>query len=228
LRNDFDNATFAKLVHKSAGLFKWADIACRFLNESRKRPARRLDILLQNGEPCAGPGAALDEIYESGLTQSLLPSILEEEEEELVLLNYIVGSLAVLQAPLSIPSLSLLLGTSKREVDQTLEDLHSIIDVPVASTFPLRLHHSLRDFLFDKRRCGGKKFWIDEQEAHRTIFVRCMEILISLHPDICNMNDLDINTEEVAPERVERYLTPERQYACLYWAQHLSKARLDD
>jgi hypothetical protein len=42
------------------------------------------------------------------------------------------------------------------------------------------------------------------------------------------MNDLDINTEEVAPERVERYLTPERQYACLYWAQHLSKARLDD
>jgi hypothetical protein len=47
----------------------------------------------------------------------------------------------------------------KEDVDQTLEDLYAILDIPEDRTRPIRLHHpSFRDFLLDKTRCGDPKF----------------------------------------------------------------------
>jgi hypothetical protein len=57
------------------------------------------------------------------------------------MLRQILGSTAILFSPLSIYSLSKLLPVTKEEIDQTLEDLHSILDVPEDQNRPLRLHH---------------------------------------------------------------------------------------
>lgn len=56
----------------------------------------------------------------------------------------------VLRSPLSAFSLNRLLHLPKEVVDQTLEDLYAILDIPEDQTSPLRLHHpSFRDFLLN-------------------------------------------------------------------------------
>ena len=78
----------------------------------------------------------------------------------------------ILFSPLSASSLSTLLHLPKGHVDQTLDDLHAILDIPEDQTRPLRLHHpSFRDFLLNKSRCDDSKFWVNEKQAHRTMAV---------------------------------------------------------
>jgi hypothetical protein len=53
----------------------------------------------------------------------------KEKEESYYMLRHILGSIAVLFLPLSTYSLSRLLHVTKKDIDQTLEDLHSVLDV---------------------------------------------------------------------------------------------------
>jgi hypothetical protein len=68
------------------------------------------------------------------------------------MLRQVLGSIVVLFATLSVYSLSRLLSVPQEDLDQTVEDLHSILDVPKDKIRPLRLHHpSFRDFLLNNR-----------------------------------------------------------------------------
>src|SRR6202789_4260162 len=95
----------------------------------------------------------------------------------------------VLLAPLSTSALRKLLGVIKEDIDQTLEDLHSVLDIPKEQTRPLRLHHpSFRDFPLDKRRCGDSNFWVDEKQEHQTSAESCIHLMsASLKQDICEL-----------------------------------------
>jgi hypothetical protein len=69
------------------------------------------------------------------------------------LLRQILRSIVILFSPLSTYSLSKLLYIPITEINQTLDDLHSVIDIPTQKIQPLRLHHpSFRDFLLNKDR----------------------------------------------------------------------------
>jgi hypothetical protein len=55
----------------------------------------------------------------------------------------------------------------KQDVAQTLQDLHSILDIPENQTCLLRLHHpSFHDFLLDEGRCSDLKFWVDASASN--------------------------------------------------------------
>ncbi|KAG4441743.1 hypothetical protein IFR05_002786 [Cadophora sp. M221] len=45
----------------------------------------------------------------------------------------------------------------------------------------------------------------------------------TLKKDICEMHALSSQASQVKSNRIQKYLPPEVQYACLYWAQHLQK-----
>jgi hypothetical protein len=73
-----------------------------------------------------------------------------------------LGSIVVLLSPFSAHSLSRLLQIPKEDINETLEDLHAILDIPKDQIRLLRLHHpSFRDFLLEKERCGDLNFWAD-------------------------------------------------------------------
>ena len=98
------------------------------------------------------PEKHLNEIYITVLSHSMSTDYTDEEREELCsMLRHILGSIVILFSPLSADSLSMLLHATKEDVDQTLEDLHAILDIPEDRTRLIRLHHpSFRDFLLDK------------------------------------------------------------------------------
>ena len=46
----------------------------------------------------------------------------------------------------------------------------------------------------------------------------------SLKQDICSLEAPGVLVTDVASSRVDQYISPELQYACLYWVQHLQKS----
>jgi hypothetical protein len=217
--------TIRGLVQATSGLFIWAATACRFIREGKRFAAKRLDTIL-NGTSSATT-KHLNEIYITVLKHSVSAEYTDEEKDELYcILRQILGSIVVLFSPLSVYSLSRLLSVTKEEINQTLADLHSILDIPKDQTQPLRLHHPLfRDFLLNNDRCEDLQFWVDEKHAHQILADSCIQLIsTSLEQDVCSLNTPGTLVTDVESGRVKRSLPPEVQYACLYWIQHLQKS----
>jgi hypothetical protein len=227
----------AQLVQKAAGLFIWAATACRFIHEGKKRWAikNRLSTILQSSSSITAPDQHLNEIYITVLRHSI-PAVFSAEDKEKLCgkLRRVLGSLVVLSSPLSAYSLSSLLHTPREDVDESLEDLHAILDIPEDRTLPLRLHHpSFRDFLLDKDRCGDLNFWIDEREMHERLANKCLQLMSSpegLKQDMCNLTRPGTLRSEIDSRIIDDGLLPEMRYACRYWVHHLeqSKGRIYD
>jgi hypothetical protein len=208
------------LVQIASGLFIWAATACRFIREGKRCAAKRLDIILKgSGSAVTALEKHLNEIYMTVLKHSVSPEYTDEEiEESYYMLRQILGSIAVLFSPLSTFSLSRLLYIAKEDIDQTLEDLHSVLGVPKDQTQPLRLHHpSFRDFLLDKDRCSDSNFRVDEKQAHRVLADSCIQLMSnSLRQDVCGQEAPGTLVADIESSRLEHCLPPEVRYACLY------------
>ena len=138
--------------------------------------------------------------------------------------------------------MSRLIHLTEEVIDQTLEDLHAILDIPEDRTRPLRLHHpSFRDFLLDKGRCsdpnpqkrGNSPFWVDERETHERLTSKCLQLMSSpkgLKQNMCNLTRPGTLRSEIDSRTIDDGLPPEMRYACRYWVHHLeqSKGRICD
>jgi hypothetical protein len=220
------------LVRSASGLFIWAATACRFIREGLFAD-KRLRTLLEGGASTSTPEGHLNGIYITILQNSVHPGFIEEEKEEFYsALKDILGSIVAFFSPLSVGSLSRLLLIPTQRVDRILRDLHAILDIPAVQTRPLRLHHpSFRDFLLDRERCRDPNFWVNAEQAHQKLADNCIRLMAtSLKQDICGVNIPGVLIADVGDDQVEQCLSPEVQYACLHWIEHLQKsgARLYD
>jgi hypothetical protein len=120
------------------------------------------------------------------------------------MLRQILGSIVILFSPLSTHSLSTLLRVTKEDINQTLDDLHSVLDVPKDQTQPLRLHHpSFRDFLLNNDRCKDQNFWVDKSQAHKTLTDLCIRLMSTcLRQNICSLNSPGVLITDVESYRV--------------------------
>jgi hypothetical protein len=213
------------LVQSANGLFIWAATACRFIREGKRFAAKRLNIILENSSIDINVAEKhLNEIYTTVLRNCISAEYSDGEIQELrSMLKSLLGSIVTLLSPLSTQSLSKLLSTPLDEVEQTLDDLHAILNISKNPTQPIRLHHpSFRDFLYKKTRC--EEFWVEEKQAHQVLADSCIRLMSkSLQQDICGAGAPGTFVADVESTRVEQRLTPEVQYACRYWTQHVEK-----
>ena len=222
------------LVQKAAGLFIWAATACRFIHEGQRFTQRRLSLLLggSRSPSLTKPEKHLDEIYLTVLKSSISQGYEEQERAELCeALKTVLGTIVTLYSPLSLLSLAGLFRMPTQEVGQTLDDLHSILDIPEDQSLPIRLHHpSFRDFLLDNERCNDSQFSVDEKKAHGALADACIQLMSeSLRKDICALRSPGTISTDVQ-QTATQCLPTELQYACLYWIQHAQKSgiRLED
>ncbi|KAH9209096.1 WD40-repeat-containing domain protein, partial [Leptodontidium sp. 2 PMI_412] len=184
-------------------------------------------ILEESSTSITAPEKLLDKVYITVLSHTIHTDYTSEKREEVCsALKHTLGSVAVLSSQLSAYALAKLLHITKQEVDQTLEDLRDILDIPEDQTRPLRLHHpSFRNFLLSKDRCIDSKFWVDEKQAHRILAESCIRLMsTSLKQDICGLGTQDVHATDIKSSQIEQCLPFEVQYACLYWVQHLQKS----
>lgn len=212
-----------RLVEVSCGLFIWASTACRFIRQGKRLAMTRIHTLVNGSHSNAGPEKQLDQIYTDVLRCCIPQESDEEEKQELCEnLRDVLGSIAILRSPLAWKSLAGLLDIPLRDIQETLADLHPILNIPSQESHPIRLHHpTFRDFLLDAKRCGDADFCVSAKEAHAALADHCLRVMSKfLKRDICGLGSPGILREDVEPELIALSIPPELQYACLYWVEH--------
>jgi NACHT domain len=203
-----------QLLVKKAGGFLWAATACRFINDGKRFAERRLSLILEGDTTLISSESKLDKIYTTILAHSVGGEYNEGKQGQCERFRETVGSIIILFDSLPAVTLTTLLNKSKKEIDQSLDGLGSILQVSDSRNYPIRvLHFSFRDFLIDKQRCTDQRFWVDEKKAHEALAENCLRLMFNtLGRDICGLN------------------APGLRYACRYWIWHLqrSRARLHD
>ncbi|CAN9079966.1 unnamed protein product [Alternaria alternata] len=220
----------AQLVQSAGGMFIWAANACRFIRDGKRFAPKRLEAILRNdGEVTTGLEKFLDLIYTTVLENSIQDQgyTIEEEEEQLINIQYVLGSIVALFSPLSAQSLGQLLDVAE-EIEPTLKNLHAILDIPDDQSQPIRLHHaSLRDFLLDQNKCGDR-FHVDEKIAHEKLADCCIKLMaapISLRRDMCSLSEPNTLASEIGEDILAISLPSELRYACRYWVKHLERSQ---
>ena len=214
------------LVGRSSGLFIYAATVCRFVQDPKWLPAKRLDIVLRGSDDGQSPTQRLDEMYVQILKSSIIGECSGKEKS--ILSRHFrdtVGPIVILFDSLSSVALTELLPNPSEVIRITLESLKSIINVPEDQSSPIRLlHPSFRDFLLDRNRCSDGSFWIDEGKTHHDIAQQCLDIMSkTLKRNICYLKTPGTLRSQIENTIVDRYLPPHIQYACQYWVSHLQK-----
>ncbi|KAL4983713.1 WD40-repeat-containing domain protein [Aspergillus falconensis] len=210
------------LVDKAVPLFIAAATLCRFIGEASWNPQSRLEAILADKSIYISKMAST---YMPVLKQLLLGQDEWETKELLEDFRQIVGAIIVLATPLSINALSKLLYRKPEDVNYRLCRLHSILNL--SDNLQVRiLHLSFRDFLLDPRTKDNeesKKFWIDEKKVHTTLTDHCLRIMgHCFRKNICNLPGNGTLRSDIDPQCIKLHLPPELQYACRYWAEHLT------
>ncbi|KAL7798225.1 hypothetical protein V8C37DRAFT_249141 [Trichoderma ceciliae] len=213
---------FDQLLAKAIPLFIFAATACRFIEDGRQGggdPGDRLREILEyqaQGDLASTYLPTLNQML-SGLKALRRKKVKDEFEE-------VVGSIITLAAPLTATSLAGLLGVDLSFVENRLRLLHSVLDIPLDATTPVRLfHESFRDFLTQPDQKDLHDFWIDQEIVHGKLASKCLKILSGgfLKQDICELKEPGMTRDQIDQATLDRYLPPEVRYACLYWVHHL-------
>ena len=102
---------------------------------------------------------------------------IQQEEQNVRAFRSIVGSIAVLASPLSVPALAQILGIPDGDIEDKLDMLHSVLSVPETAEAPVRLLHlSFREFLVDPGQRAENPFWVDEKEIHQEMAAHCLRV----------------------------------------------------
>jgi len=144
------------LVQMAIPLFIFAATTCRYIGDRRDNPRKRLNVVIGYQKTKA---SKLDKTYLPILNQLFDDEDKDNWERRTSEFREIVGSIVVLERPLSIVSLAYLLGIPKDDISCRLDSLHSVLSVPDDEDVPVRLLHlSFREFLLDPQKQGKSPF----------------------------------------------------------------------
>ncbi|PTB66799.1 hypothetical protein BBK36DRAFT_1198452 [Trichoderma citrinoviride] len=216
-----------KLVASAIPLFIVAATICRFLNDRRLGgPPHQLNRLLEYRDAKL---SGLDMTYRPVLDRLTAGLSLSSKQEVMNKFRYLIGSIITLAKPLSIRSLAQILSVSTDVIEDQLDMLHSVLGVPSDLDAPVRLLHlSFRDFLVDPEKqldLDTYPFWINEKEAHSTLFLQCIRSLSRnqvLKEDICSLRSPGVLRSDISQETIDACLPNAVKYACTYWVYHLA------
>ena len=147
--------------------------------------------------------------------------------------HFVLGTIILLQNPLSITDISHLLGFTRAHVAGLLTGLHSVLAMPPSHDnhgVIRTIHASFHDYLTDEKRCLDPKIVVRPTVHHGKIGLCLFKYMAqSLKRNICDIDRIKFNREVVdLADRRKKYIDGSLVYACRYWAYHLAHASLDE
>ena len=223
-----------QIVAQANRLFIFAETVCRFVDvDSRLDPCTRLVKLCTGAASAPVAFSSLDQMYRLALTTSLKEIPVENVEEVASKQRMIVGCIVLLFDGLSLTGLEDLLSSAASPTPLRVKDvvapLYSVLHIPTAPHLPVTiLHQSFRDFLIDKNRCRGEPpLWVSEQETHRHLLDRCLEVMSKqLRDNICDLSSPGIEVLAIPHAAIFRAIPSALRYACRFWIHHAEQTEL--
>jgi len=221
----------AQLVQRSNELFIYAATIANFIeDQNASDPVDQLETVMVNTYielPVTSPHRQLDALYLVVLREAF-PNISERQRGRL---QTVLGTIVLLFDSLDPENLEALFELGENTVRTTLRHLHSIVIVPDAGDGPVRLiHPSFHDFYVDRERCDDLNFGVSMRVQHKSIAERCLWVLDTLRPDMCEVGDPSLCNGDVTDlsARITTRIPAHMRYACRHWASHLSSGNIDD
>jgi hypothetical protein len=210
------------LVRLSVPLFIFAATMCRIFEDPQWDPMDSLsEILTYRSE-----SSQLDGTYLPVLNRLLNKQNGKRKKQLIEEFQEVVGTIVMLESPLSIISLSKLIGVSERLIDLRLDSLHSVIRMASDKTMPVRpFHLSFRDFLLDPETREKTPLWLDEKVIHQRLATQCLSVCANLRQNICGLLSEGTQRVDIDPQTINHCLSAELQYSCRFWAQHLVQSK---
>ncbi|KAJ5825710.1 hypothetical protein N7474_002848 [Penicillium riverlandense] len=209
------------LIAMSVPLFIFAATICRMFQDRQLDPVDTLKEILEH----RSEGSQLNGTYLPVLNRVLKNQSEKRKQQIIQEFQEIVGTIVMLETPLSIISLAKLIGVSERAIDLRLDSFHSVISIPQDRTMPVRLFHlSFRDFLLDPETRKHTPLWVNEKAVHQNLATRCLSVCQNLRRNICELPSDATLHADIEPQRIHDHIPPELQYACRFWAYHLAKS----
>jgi len=216
------------LCKKAAGFFIYASTVVKFIPSNHYPPDERLVLIVSLPQDTSHEGrSGIDLLYTQVLEQAF-HDVDPYDNKPYSHFRTVVGAVVLIFHPLSIDSLSALLGNcgTLSRISSSLRALHSLLLVPDSTEEPVQIFHkSFPDFLTDSGRCTNLQFFIDPSIHHKEILLACLNVMKGkLKRNICKLDDSAVlsNIEDLPALRAT-YIGNALEYACQFWTNHLAK-----
>jgi hypothetical protein len=213
------------LIDLALPLFIYAATVCRYIGTKGGDPEEYLNNVLAYRRSTF---SQLDRTYLPVLHQLLADQEDDDKENWLYIFKGQVGSIVLLESPLSAASLACLLQVPVNRLRRRLDPFHSVLSIPDDERSPVRLLHlSFREFLVKPRTTNPHPFCVDQRRTHEKLLSQCLSLMSSpggLRRNICNLRSPGTPCSEVDEELLTTSLPPELRYACRYWIHHLAQS----
>lgn len=208
-----------KLATISVPLFIFAATVCRLFEDIRWDPVETLTEILCH----ENNGSLLESTYGPVFNRIIEGQPAKKRSQLVRNCLEVIGPIVLLESPLSVTSLSKLLGIPKSRITAQLALLSPVLDIPQGEYSPIRLFHlSLRDFLLETPSDPLEKpFWVNEHETQKYLAERCLNMCNNLRRNICNLSEDTTRRIEIVNEVIYSCVPFELEYACRYWVHHL-------
>jgi len=210
------------LCQQAAGLFAHASVIVRFIHNDKWSPRKQLDTLLQSQRICSHKGRTFDSPYTSILQEVFSDSTLEYDDK----IRSILAAVVLAINPLSPSTIATLLGFDPKYVLSLLSSVKPLLIFQEDVNHPIQLfHRSFSDFVTNPTQCTNQRFYISPPDHHLELLVGCLDLMNwTLKKNMCKLPDGATNLDIDLKERVEKYIDPALQYACMSWHIHLVHA----
>ena len=212
------------LCKKAAGFFIYASTVVKFVASEGDPPTERLSLITSLPQSTIAEGkSGIDHLYTKVLQQAF-SDVHADNSQRCLRFRTVVGTVLLIFNPLSVKSLSELLGHSTPHLHSTMRSLHSLLLVPESTEDPICIFHkSFPDFLMDPDRCEDKRFFVEPAGHHAEILLACLRLMGNrLKKNICNLDDhVILNEVKDLPSRQRDHIGDALKYACQFWTKHL-------
>ncbi|KIL60992.1 hypothetical protein M378DRAFT_167497 [Amanita muscaria Koide BX008] len=223
------------LVLASGRLFIIASTAVRLvLDKFASNPAAQMQKLLRAFSQEHTPFKDLDHFY-TVILRNVVPVDCDNHD---IVGRYqsVVGTIIFIQHPLPVTMLAHLIDINTEEIHAVLESLQSVILLG-DDDIPRIYHKSFPDYVTDSARCKDTNLCIDPRNRQTQITIRCFRIMEQhLKYNLVGLGDLArfMNNEDglakdgITDPQLEDNIPQQLRYACIYWANHLDVATIED
>jgi len=223
LTEDWPSSSDIKILcKKAAGFFIYASTVVRFVASESDPPTERLSLITSLPQSTIEKGkSGVDQLYTKVLQQAFSGADTDNSQRYLRF-RTVVGMVLLIFNPLSIKSLSGLLGHNAQHIHSTMRSLHSLLLVPQSTEDSIHIFHkSFPDFLMDPNRCGDKRFFVEPTGQHTEILLACLRLMENrLKKNICNLDDHTVLVKDISSQQ-KAHIGDALEYACQFWTKHL-------